>query len=142
MAHGILQKLEPSFEVHSAGVRPASEVHPLAVQVMKEIGIDLSHHYPKQVDRYLNEPWDYVITVCGGARETCPLFRGGKSDTDCTSALMTPMRLRGHLKKSSPSSEGYAMKSAPALSNWHRLSERKNPDISNTIWLRRNTKSR
>ena len=35
-----------------------------------------SHHYPKQVDRYLNEPWDYVITVCGGARETCPLFSG------------------------------------------------------------------
>lgn len=40
---------EPSFEVHSAGVRPASEVHPLAVQVMKEIGIDLSHHYPKRI---------------------------------------------------------------------------------------------
>lgn len=76
MAHGILQQLEPSFKVHSAGVRPASEVHPLAVLVMKEIGIDLSHHYPKQVDCYLNQPWDYVITVCGGARETCPLFRG------------------------------------------------------------------
>lgn len=76
MAHGILQQLEPSFKVHSAGVRPASEVHPLAVQVMKEIGIDLNQHYPKQVDRYLNEPWDYVITVCGGARETRPLFSG------------------------------------------------------------------
>lgn len=49
MAHGILQQLEPSFEVHSAGVRPASEVHPLAVQVMKEIGIDLNHHYPKRI---------------------------------------------------------------------------------------------
>ena len=76
MAHGILQQLEPSFEVHSAGVRPASEVHPLAVQVMKEIGIDLSQHYPKHVDCYLNQPWDYVVTVCGGARETCPLFKG------------------------------------------------------------------
>ena len=141
MAHGILQQLEPSFKVHSAGVRPASEVHPLAVQVMKEIGIDLSHHYPKQVDRYLNEPWDYVITVCGGARET---FRSlaVKSDTDCISALTTPMRSRGHRKKSSPSSEGCVMKSAPALNNWRRLSERKNPDISNTIWLRRNTKRR
>lgn len=40
---------EPSFEVHSAGVRPASEVHPLAVQGMKEIGIDLNHHYPKRI---------------------------------------------------------------------------------------------
>lgn len=76
MAQGILQQLEPSFEVHSAGVRPAAEVHPLAVQVMKEIGIDLSSHYPKSVDRYLAQSWDYVITVCGGARETCPLFRG------------------------------------------------------------------
>ena len=76
MAHGILQQLDPSLEVHSAGVRPASEVYPLAVQVMEEIGIDLSHHSPKQVDRYLDQAWDYVITVCGGARETCPLFRG------------------------------------------------------------------
>lgn len=75
MAHGILQQLEPSWEIHSAGVRPAAEVHPLAVQVMKEIGIDLSHHFPKQVDRYLDQPWDYVITVCGGARENCPLFQ-------------------------------------------------------------------
>lgn len=48
MAHGILQQLEPSFKVHSAGVRPASEVHPLAVQVMKEIGIDLNQHYPNR----------------------------------------------------------------------------------------------
>ena len=76
MAHGSLQQLEPSCKVHSAGVRPAREVHPLAGQVMKEIGIDLNQHYPKQVDRYLNEPWDYVITVCGDARETCPLFSG------------------------------------------------------------------
>lgn len=75
MAHGILQQLEPSWEIHSAGVRPAAEVHPLAVQVMKEIGIDVSHHFPKQVDRYLDQPWDYVITVCGGARENCPLFQ-------------------------------------------------------------------
>ncbi|WP_125039965.1 arsenate reductase ArsC [Bacteroides faecalis] len=76
MAQGILKQLQPSFEVHSAGVRPASEIHPLAVQVMHEIGIDISGHYPKQVDHYLNESWDYVITVCGGARETCPIFNG------------------------------------------------------------------
>lgn len=76
MAHGILQKLNPSFEVHSAGVRPASEVHPLAIQVMKEIGIDISGNFPKQIDRYLDQSWDYVITVCGGAKENCPLFDG------------------------------------------------------------------
>ena len=76
MAQGILQAWEPTFEVHSAGVRPASEVHPLAIQVMNEIGIDLRDHFPKSVDRYLDQPWDYVITVCGGARDTCPVFQG------------------------------------------------------------------
>lgn len=76
MAQGILKQLEPSFEIHSAGIRPAAEVHPLAVQVMKEIGIDIDSHFPKSVDRYLAQPWDYVITVCGSARETCPLFQG------------------------------------------------------------------
>ena len=76
MAQGILQACEPTFEVHSAGVRPASEVHPLAIQVMNEIGIDLRDHFPKSVDRYLDQPWDYVITVCGGARDTCPVFQG------------------------------------------------------------------
>lgn len=141
MAHGILQQLEPSFKVHSAGVRPASEVHPLAVQVMKEIGIDLNQHYPKQVDRYLNEPWDYVITVCGGARETCPLF-SGEVRHRLHIGFDDPDAFTGTPKKSSPSSEGCVMKSAPALNNWRRLSERKNPDISNTIWLRRNTKRR
>lgn len=76
MVQGILQAWEPTFEVHSAGVRPASEVHPLAIQVMNEIGIDLRDHFPKSADRYLDQPWDYVITVCGGARDTCPVFQG------------------------------------------------------------------
>lgn len=76
MAQGILKHLAPSFEVCSAGVRPALEVHPLAIQVMSEIGVDISTHFPKQVECYLNQSWDYVITVCSGARETCPLFHG------------------------------------------------------------------
>lgn len=50
MACGILKHIKPSFEVHSAGVRPATEVHPLAIQVMKEIGIDISNAQPKQVN--------------------------------------------------------------------------------------------
>lgn len=70
MAHGILKYLCPSIEVHSAGVRPATEVHPLAIQVMSEIGIDISQHYPKSVDQYLNQTWNYVITVCGGHEKT------------------------------------------------------------------------
>lgn len=76
MAHGIMQHLAPSFEVCSAGVKPAAEVHPLAIKVMREIGIDISHHTPKSVVQYTDQPWDYVITVCGGAKESCPLFKG------------------------------------------------------------------
>ena len=76
MAHGIIQSLHPSAEVCSAGVRPASEVHPLAVKVMAEIGIDISDHFPKNVEQYLDQSWHYVITVCGGAKENCPMFSG------------------------------------------------------------------
>ena len=76
MAQGILQSLDPQLEVHSAGIRPATEVHPLGIKVMAEIGIDISKHYPKHIDQYLGEEWDYVITVCGGANESCPVFIG------------------------------------------------------------------
>lgn len=76
MAHGILQYLHPEAEVCSAGVKPASEVHPFAIKVMDEIGIDISMHYPKNVSEYLGQSWDYVITVCGGAKENCPSFTG------------------------------------------------------------------
>lgn len=76
MAHGILQSFDKSLEVYSAGTQPVSQVNPLAVEVMKEIGIDLSSHTPKNVGIYLDDAWDYVITVCGGANETCPAFIG------------------------------------------------------------------
>ena len=52
------------------------KVNPLAVKVMREKGIDISGHTPHDVKEYLNEPWDYVITVCGGANESCPAFVG------------------------------------------------------------------
>jgi arsenate reductase len=76
MAHGFLQSMDSRFEVHSAGTKPSSRVNPRAVEVMNEVGIDLSAHTPKSVDIYLNETWDYVITVCGGANESCPAFTG------------------------------------------------------------------
>ncbi len=76
MAHGFLQSLDKKLEVHSAGTQPATQVNPHAVKVMKEAGIDISSHTPKNVDIYLNDTWDYVITVCGGANETCPTFIG------------------------------------------------------------------
>lgn len=76
MAHGFIKSLNPSFEVHSAGTKPTTQVNPKAIEVMNEVGIDITSHTPKSVDTYLNEEWDYVITVCGGANENCPLFTG------------------------------------------------------------------
>ena len=76
MAHGFLQSFDPNIKVFSAGTRPAERVNPRAVEVMKERGIDISGHTPHNVEEYLNEPWDYVITVCGGANESCPAFIG------------------------------------------------------------------
>ena len=76
MAHGFLQSFSRDFEVHSAGTKPAERVNPKAIEVMSEVGIDLSGHRPKSVELYLNDAWDYVITVCGGANESCPNFIG------------------------------------------------------------------
>lgn len=76
MAHGFLQSFDSELEVYSAGTSPTDEVNAKAVEVMAEVGIDISSHIPKHVDCYLNEAWDYVITVCGGAKESCPIFIG------------------------------------------------------------------
>ena len=76
MAHGFLQSISNKIEVHSAGTKPAAQVNPLAVEVMMEAGIDISSHTPKNVSNYLHQEWDYVITVCGGANESCPAFTG------------------------------------------------------------------
>lgn len=76
MAHGFVQALDSSWDVHSAGTKPAPRVNPKAVEVMAEAGIDISGHTPKNVEIYLHDSWDYVITVCGGANESCPAFAG------------------------------------------------------------------
>jgi arsenate reductase len=76
MAHGFLKSFDPRLEVFSAGTEASGKLNPNAVEVMKEIGIDISHHTSDPVDMYLNEDWDYVITVCGGANENCPFFPG------------------------------------------------------------------
>ncbi len=76
MAHGFLHSFDKNTEVHSAGTVPAKEVNKKAVKVMSEAGIDISSHYPKLVDNYLNDEWDYVITVCDDAKESCPVFIG------------------------------------------------------------------
>ncbi|NTV46909.1 MAG: arsenate reductase ArsC [Chlorobiales bacterium] len=76
MAEGFLKSFCSSLEVFSAGTKPASAVHPKAVAVMREAGVDLRANYPKKVDEFLGQPFDYVITVCDSAKETCPVFVG------------------------------------------------------------------
>jgi arsenate reductase (thioredoxin) len=74
MAEGFLRRLAGDrFEVASAGTE-ATRVHPLAAQAMAEVGVDLSQHRSKVVDHFLNQTWDYVITVCDAANEACPVF--------------------------------------------------------------------
>lgn len=76
MAEGLLRSLGgDSFEVYSAGTE-ATFVRPLAIKAMAELGIDISGQHSKTLDRYLNEPFDEVITVCDTAAETCPVFPG------------------------------------------------------------------
>ena len=64
------------MDVFSAGTKPAEKVNPMVVKVMSETGIDLTNHTPKNVSLYLEHEWDYVITVCGGANKSCPMFTG------------------------------------------------------------------
>jgi arsenate reductase len=78
MAEGLLRSLDgPSIEVASAGTE-ATSVRPEAIAVMREIGIDISGHESKTLDRFLNEPFDEVITVCDDANEACPFFPGAR----------------------------------------------------------------
>ena len=76
MAEGFLKTFDPALEVISAGTKPSEKVHPKAIKVMQEEGIDISNGYPKNVSGFLDEAFDYVITVCGGAKESCPMFAG------------------------------------------------------------------
>ncbi len=77
MAEGFVNALlGEDWEARSAGTQPAARVHPLAVKAMAEAGVDISGGRPNGVDRYLDQPWDLVITVCDSARESCPVFPG------------------------------------------------------------------
>lgn len=76
MAEGFLKSFDSELEVYSAGTNPSNQVQPKAIQIMKEVGIDLSGNYPKMVDQFLNDSFDFVITVCDNAKETCPVFIG------------------------------------------------------------------
>ncbi len=76
MAEGFLKSLDSSLEVFSAGTNPAQRVNPNAIKVMNEIGIDISKGHSKNVEQFINHSFDYVITVCDNAKETCPVFTG------------------------------------------------------------------
>jgi arsenate reductase (thioredoxin) len=76
MAEAYLKSFNKEWEIYSAGTNPGLEVHPKAIQVMKEEGIDLGMNKPKPLSQFLKESFDYVITVCDGAKETCPFFSG------------------------------------------------------------------
>jgi len=78
MAEGWLRHIAGErIDVHSAGTE-ATQVRPLAVRAMAEVGLDISQQESKTLERYLSQPWDYVITVCDEANEACPTFPGGR----------------------------------------------------------------
>lgn len=76
MAEGFIKSFDAKTEVYSAGTKAEKLVNPNAIKAMAEIGIDISRQYPKQVDIFLKDTFDYVITVCDGAKEICPIFTG------------------------------------------------------------------
>ena len=112
MAEGILRHDgDGKFEVYSAGVNP-SHVRPEAIEVMNEIGIDISSHTSKSADEFIGQHFDFIITVCDNARENCPFFPGrakrihrsfedppppGAADRDSTMAIFR--RVRDEIRK-------------------------------------------
>lgn len=77
MAQGIMNKIGGDrFEAFSAGSHPAGYVHPLAIETIREMGIDIASNVSKSLDEYVGQPWDIIVTVCDNAREACPVFPG------------------------------------------------------------------
>ncbi len=76
MGELLMQSYDKRLDVVSAGTTPSSEVHPKAITVLSELGFDLTQNKTKSVNDFLNHNFDYLITVCGGANETCPVFLG------------------------------------------------------------------
>ncbi|MEZ5196581.1 MAG: arsenate reductase ArsC [Bacteroidales bacterium] len=76
MAEGFLKSFNSKLEVFSAGTVAEGKVNPYAVKAMLELGINISDQIPESVEEYLHKDFDYVITVCDGAKEICPVFTG------------------------------------------------------------------
>lgn len=76
MAHGFLQSFDERIDVQSGGTEASGKLNQKAVKAMDEINIDISQHTSDHVKTFLDQEWDYVVTVCGGANESCPTFVG------------------------------------------------------------------
>ena len=76
MAEGFLKSFDSELEVFSAGTKPAEKVNPNSVMVMDEVDVDISSQFPQNVDDFIDQSFDYVITVCDNAKEVCPVFTG------------------------------------------------------------------
>jgi arsenate reductase len=115
---------EDQFEVFSAGTSP-SRVHPMAVEVMAEKGIDLTGQQSKSLDQFLEQGFDFIITTCDDAQNKCPAFPGrgktlhwGLEDPAAAEGILR--RRRGRRRRSSRSSEGFGMnlKNSSVLISW------------------------
>lgn len=78
IAEGLLKSKYPDYEIHSAGTKPEINVNPYAIRAMKDANIDISNNYPKLVDDFVDQEFDYVLTVCDSANEICPTFHNAK----------------------------------------------------------------
>ena len=79
IAEGLLKAKYPDYEIYSAGTKPEKIVNPFAIKAMDEEGYDISTQYPKLVTDFIEEPFDYVLTVCDSANELCPVFPNGQN---------------------------------------------------------------
>lgn len=81
MAEGFLKSFNNEIEVYSAGTNPEKRINPLTVKVTSEVGINISLNKPKNVNLFVEKVFDYVITVCDNAKESCPIFLGKIGET-------------------------------------------------------------
>ena len=113
IAEGLLKHKYPNYEIQSAGTHPEAVVNPYAVRAMAEDGYDISTHYPKLVDDFIEESFDYVLTVCNSADELCPVFPNAKNRIH--NSFVDPSR-------SSYASDEHALKiyaqTVKEISNW------------------------
>ena len=99
MAEGFIKSFDPKIEVYSAGTEPADKVNPHAVQVMQEINLDISKNTADPVEKYIDQDFDFIITVCDNAKVTCPVFLGKVKHrlhigfVDSTDAIGTPEKV-------------------------------------------------